>query len=233
MRIDFGTAIMAVIALLLCLSGPASSQSLVPTGTPGVAGLGGFARLASLGTGAEGLDTTARGSLFDRGPRRPSGTRAGASGTLGKDAMFDAAALSDMPRATGNAQWRCLTEAIYFEARSEPIAGQVAVAEVILNRVDSDRYPDTICNVVNQGTGRLHACQFSYTCDGIPEAVMEQDAWNLAGKIARLLQDGAPRTLTADATHYHADYVDPYWAHVYPRTTKVGTHIFYRQPSGA
>ncbi|MEM8822643.1 MAG: cell wall hydrolase [Pseudomonadota bacterium] len=140
--------------------------------------------------------------------------------------------LDAMPREAGSTQWRCLTEAIYFEARGEPIEGQVAVAEVILNRVDSQRYPDTVCKVVNQGTGRLHACQFSYTCDGVPENVTEQPAWDRAGKIAHLLMDGAPRTLTADATHYHADYVDPSWAEVYSRTMQVGQHIFYRQTPG-
>ena len=136
-------------------------------------------------------------------------------------------------RATGDAQWHCLAEAIYFEARGEPLNGQVAVAEVILNRVDADNYPDTICAVVNQGTGDLHACQFSYTCDGRPEHMDDDASWQMAGKVARHLLDGAPRSLTRDATHYHADYVDPYWAKVYPRTAQVGRHIFYRQIPGA
>ncbi|TFL19607.1 cell wall hydrolase [Jannaschia formosa] len=149
------------------------------------------------------------------------------------DARIDAAKLGAMPAVDGGEQWECLAEAIYFEARGEPIPGQVAVAEVILNRVDSERYPDSICGVVNQGTGRLHACQFSYTCDGIPETVTEPAAWAKAGKIARLLMDGHDRALTRDATHYHADYVDPYWAAVYPQTARVGRHIFYRQIPGA
>jgi spore germination cell wall hydrolase CwlJ-like protein len=141
--------------------------------------------------------------------------------------------LDAMPRASGDGQWRCLTEAIYFEARGEPVEGQVAVAEVVLNRVDSPRYPNAICDVINQGTGEMHACQFSYTCDGLPEAVADQDAWERAAKIARLLKNGMPRLVTADATHYHADYVDPHWAHVYPRTARVGRHLFYKQTPGA
>ncbi len=136
-------------------------------------------------------------------------------------------------RENGPEQWRCLTEAIYFEARGEPPEGQVAVAEVVLNRVDAENYPDNACDVISQGTGRMHACQFSYTCDGTPELVTEPAAWEDAARIARRLLDGAPRRLTDAATHYHADYVDPHWAHVYPQTARVGRHIFYRQIPGA
>ncbi|MBM2576720.1 cell wall hydrolase [Jannaschia sp. Os4] len=146
---------------------------------------------------------------------------------------YTRARLDAMPRATGGKEFACLKEAIYFEARGEPIRGQYAVAEVIMNRVDSKRYPDTICGVVNQGTGRLHACQFSYTCDGLPETMTERRAADIAGKIAREVMDGKERRITGDATHYHADYVDPYWNKVYPRTATVGTHIFYKQIPGA
>lgn len=126
----------------------------------------------------------------------------------------------------------CLAEAIYFEARGESTRGQQAVAEVILNRVDSRYYPNTICGVVNQGTGRRHACQFSYTCDGQPETVNERGAWARAEQMARQMIGGAPRRLTGNATHYHATYVRPNWARVYPRTAQVGTHIFYRHIPG-
>lgn len=126
----------------------------------------------------------------------------------------------------------CLTEAIYFEARGEPVEGQVAVAEVILNRVDSESYPDDVCAVVHQGTGRIDACQFSYTCDGIPERVESAESWDLAGRIGRAMLGGAPRRLTQDATHYHADYVHPYWAEAFSRTATLGRHIFYRAPNG-
>lgn len=137
--------------------------------------------------------------------------------------------LNDMPRARGGRQWRCLTEALYFEARGEPVEGQYAVAEVILNRVDAENYPDSICAVVNQGTGRRYACQFTYTCDGRPEEITDQRAYHRLGNIARLMIDGAPRDLTGEATHYHADWVSPRWARTYPRTASYGTHVFYRQ----
>ncbi|WP_238475476.1 cell wall hydrolase [Rhodophyticola sp. CCM32] len=156
--------------------------------------------------------------------------RAGRRGSRrGGREIYDAARLDAMPRARGNRQWQCLTEALYFEARGESIRGQYAVAEVILNRVDSRNYPDSICAVVNEGTGRRNACQFTYTCDGRPERVTERAMHRRLGKIARIMMDGAPRSLTQGATHYHTTAVRPRWARVYPRTARIGSHIFYRR----
>lgn len=143
--------------------------------------------------------------------------------------VMDAAALDEMRTPRGNAQWQCLTEALYFEARGEPIEGQYAVAEVILNRVDHANFPDTLCGVISQGTGRQFACQFTYTCDGRPEEMSDTSAMHRLGLIARIMIDGAPRDLTAGATHYHADFVNPRWASVYPQTADIGIHYFYRQ----
>ena len=136
------------------------------------------------------------------------------------------------PYSGDDAQAGCLTEAIYFEARGEPVEGQIAVGEVILNRVDSRAYPNEVCAVVRQGTGRLDACQFSYTCDGIPDVVNDVPSWTIAERIAHALLGGAPRRLTHDATHYHAKYVHPYWAKAFPRTADIGHHVFYRAPNG-
>jgi len=147
----------------------------------------------------------------------------------GTAALYEESALAALPVASGSAQWRCLTEALYFEARGESLRGLFGVAEVILNRVDDPRYPDTICGVVNEGTGRPFACQFTYTCDGSPEVVSDRRAWHRAGGIAAIMMDGAPRPLTEGATHYHADWVSPHWAQVYPQTARHGTHLFYRQ----
>lgn len=133
------------------------------------------------------------------------------------------------PEADGDAQWRCLTEALYFEARGETLRGQFAVAEVILNRVDSPRFPGSVCGVVKQGTGRLHACQFSYTCDGLPEHVAEPAAWSRAGKIAAAMLDDAARPLTHGATFYHTNAVRPYWARAFRKTAEIGVHLFYRR----
>lgn len=136
--------------------------------------------------------------------------------------------LSAQDEAIGGADWECLTEALYFEARGERAEGLFAVAEVILNRVDSNRYPDTVCGVINQGTGRKHACQFSYTCDGLPERVHEPQAWERVGKVARAMLTGAPRVLTDGALFYHANSVSPSWSMTKNLTSTIGDHHFYR-----
>lgn len=138
--------------------------------------------------------------------------------------------LASLETATGDAQWQCLSEALYFEARGESVKGQFAVAEVILNRVDSNRYPSTPCRVINQGTGRHLQCQFTYTCDGYRDRVGEKVVWRQVAKIARLMLDGKERELTQGATHYHTKAVNPRWARVFPRTATIGAHHFYRQP---
>ncbi len=129
------------------------------------------------------------------------------------------------------ADWRCLAEALYFEARGESVKGQFAVAEVILNRVDNADYPDTVCGVVHQGTGRKYQCQFTYTCDGHKEVISEPRAFDQVGKIAHLMVEGAPRPLTKGATHYHTRAVSPRWSRVYPRVATIGVHHFYRRPT--
>jgi spore germination cell wall hydrolase CwlJ-like protein len=141
------------------------------------------------------------------------------------------AALDALPPASGDEQWQCLAEAIYFESRGEPLAGQIAVAEVVLNRVDSRAYPNTICGVTRQGVGSGRGCQFSYACDGRPETLRTPGARERAQKLARLMMDGLPRTITDGATHFHATYVSPGWARKFPRTAAIGNHLFYRQPT--
>ncbi len=139
--------------------------------------------------------------------------------------------LASLPNASGDAQWRCLSEALYFEARGESTRGIFAVGEVILNRVDSAAYPNSICGVINQGTGRKFQCQFTYTCDGRAETIGEPLAFQKVAKVARLLIDGAARELTDGATHYHTKAVNPSWARRFPRTATIGFHYFYRQPT--
>ncbi len=131
--------------------------------------------------------------------------------------------------AKGDKQWRCLAEALYFEARSESVKGQFAVAEVIMNRVDSSNYPDSVCGVIHQGTGRKYQCQFTYTCDGHKEVISEPRAFDQVGRVANLMVNGAERPLTDGATHYHTKSVNPRWARTYPRTATIGYHHFYRQ----
>ena len=138
--------------------------------------------------------------------------------------------LLSLPVPKSDEQMSCLAEALYFEARGEPIKGQLAVGEVILNRVEDPRYPSSICKVVNQGTGRRFACQFTYTCDGKLETVHERKPYEISLKIAKILMTTHDRKLTRGSTHYHSNYVDPKWSKKFERVAKFGRHIFYRQP---
>ncbi|MEO9820829.1 MAG: cell wall hydrolase [Paracoccaceae bacterium] len=136
--------------------------------------------------------------------------------------------LDAQPSIQSDGAWRCMTEALYFEARGETVKGQFAVAEVILNRVASARFPDTVCGVINQGTGKKYQCQFTYTCDGRAEIVREPKAFERVGKVARIALDGQVPELTKGATHYHTTAVRPRWSRTYTRTASYGVHLFYR-----
>ena len=143
---------------------------------------------------------------------------------------WTSAKLLSLPVPKSGKQMSCLAEALYFEARGEPITGQLAVGEVILNRVEDSRYPSSICKVINQGTGRRFACQFTYTCDGKLETVHERKAYEMALKLAKILITTHDRKLTKGSTHYHSNYVNPQWSKKFERVAKYGRHIFYRQP---
>ena len=124
---------------------------------------------------------------------------------------------------------RCLANAIYFEARSEPVRGQMAVAQVVLNRVFSGVYPDDVCSVVYQNAHRRLACQFTFACDGKSKAIHDRRAWGSAMRIARQTLDGQiylPEV--GKSTHYHATYVSPTWARTMHRLVRHGLHNFYR-----
>lgn len=146
---------------------------------------------------------------------------------------FNVEKMDHLPPATGNSEWACLTEALYFEARGEDLKGQMAVAEVILNRVESKRFPDTVCRVISQGASRRNACQFSFKCDGVPERFSERRAYERVGKVARVMLDGHERGLTNGATHYHTTWVQPGWSRRLMQTAQVGDHLFYRRPDQA
>ena len=136
--------------------------------------------------------------------------------------------LRSLAKPTGGKQWACLSEAIYFEARGEPVEGQFAVAEVILNRVDSPKFPNSICKVVRQGTGRKHACQFSYNCDGKLEYIANGTAYDQVKRVARVSMDRKTRPLTKGATYYHATFVSPSWARRFQHVATIGVHKFYK-----
>ncbi|RFB80127.1 cell wall hydrolase [Methylovirgula sp. 4M-Z18] len=135
--------------------------------------------------------------------------------------------------ANQDKELRCLAEAVYFEARSEPEQGQAAVAQVVLNRVKSGLYPTSVCGVVYQNRSHYMACQFSFACEGKSLRITEPDSWATAMRVAKSVWDGS--TYVADvggATHYHANYVAPYWARSLKRVDKIGHHIFYELKPG-
>ena len=127
----------------------------------------------------------------------------------------------------------CLATAIYFESRGEKYRGQVAVGQVVMNRVKHRLYPSTICGVVFQNQQKRNACQFSFACDGIPERVTEQKYWKQAQEIAKGVVDGSLYLSEVGyATHYHATYVYPHWAPRMKKVTKIGLHVFYQFKRG-
>ena len=123
---------------------------------------------------------------------------------------------------------RCLTQAVYYEAALEPTEGQEGVAQVVLNRVRDPNYPSTVCGVVYQGAERTTGCQFSFTCDGALSRAPIAWAWDRAARVAERALSGHVATRVGTATHYHADYVHPWWAPTVAKITQVGAHIFYR-----
>ena len=133
-------------------------------------------------------------------------------------------ALNDLER-----QRLCLTQGIYYEARGESAMGRLAVAEVILNRVASGRYPKTICGVVFQGA-KSHRCQFSFACmKNVMNRPRNPVAWRKAQRLAHYVLSGRVNTsVIGSATYYHATYVNPYWAPSMVEVAKIGRHIFYR-----
>jgi hypothetical protein len=124
---------------------------------------------------------------------------------------------------------QCLANAVYFEARGEPVRGQIAVAQVVMNRVFSGYYPNDVCGVVYQNAHRHLACQFTFACDGIPDRITEPDAWARAKRISAATLDGTvwlPEI--GKATHYHAHWVHPRWVRTMHKLSRIGVHTFYR-----
>lgn len=148
-------------------------------------------------------------------------------------------AVQKQPDITLNSEERhCLTEAIYFEARNQTVNGKIAVGSVILNRVKNSNFPDTICGVVHQGPLdgspiTLHRCQFSYYCDGKSDKpptdnILEIAAWDMAHFVSEALLLGMVDRNAGGGTHYHADYVTPFWSEVYTQVAVVDKHLFYK-----
>tara|TARA_B100000902_G_C27300419_1_gene912458 strand:- start:1510 stop:2085 length:576 start_codon:yes stop_codon:yes gene_type:complete len=133
--------------------------------------------------------------------------------------------------------YHCLASNIYWESRNQSLSGKLAVGQVVLNRVDSDRFPDTICNVVKQakyypsGNIDLHDCQFSWYCDGKSDIPLENEirVYEQSFELAVKLVENRPVDFTEGATHYHSTKVNPYWSNSLTRVTRIDDHIFYRR----
>ena len=180
----------------------------------GVSGLAGASPEAY-----DGLAGTMDGSVG-----APSTAKLAAIMRRGDEAKAKLAAYLKQQRA----EQACLAQAIYFEARSEPTLGQIAVAGVVMNRVESQKYPDTICGVVFQNDHMKNACQFSFACDGKADVARSPKHWRSAMQLAKAFMDGTKKAhVIREAMYYHADYVSPDWATRMHVVKKIGRHIFY------
>ncbi len=222
--------IVAMMSLERAVMGTLTADRLAELG--GVSFIGGppTARRGALGRLFQGA--AARQAAEAEAARQAQAGQVARSGSeiSSTIASFNRQILDAMPAATGGPQWQCLAEALYFEARGEDLWGQIAVAEVILNRADSPRFPDSVCAVVRDGTGRRNRCQFSYYCDGKVETIGNPTAYERIKKIAAMMIEGRARVLTGGAVFYHTDAVAPSWMHAMHQTTVIGDHIFYRYP---
>jgi spore germination cell wall hydrolase CwlJ-like protein len=122
----------------------------------------------------------------------------------------------------------CLADAVYYEARSESLLGQEAVAQVVVNRTRLASFPSTVCGVVFQRVADTSGCQFSFVCDGSMDGTIDEDAWASARAVAQQALAGFVLAPLKDATHYHAAWMTPYWAPYLKRIRRIGGHVFYR-----
>jgi hypothetical protein len=185
-------------------------------GSPAAASVGGV-RLASYAVAGDPRE----GLTYNSAPDRNARALAGLAVFTAKRFEIDETQQSELD---------CLSEAVYYEARSENVRGQMAVAEVIMNRVRDSRFPKTVCGVVFQGQYRETGCQFTFTCDGSLRHKPQGAAWDRARAIALNVSLGLNKPMTNKATHYHTDYVNPYWSAGMVETAEIGSHIFYRFP---
>ena len=177
----------------------------------------------------DGLRARGSASLFESADARAMMVQAVLRGpsALGEQAQRPAAP------SVNQREHDCLAQTIYYEARGETQRGQLAVAEVVMNRVRSPHYPNSICGVVYQGHERATGCQFTFTCDGSLNQRPRGRAWDRAKRLATAVMLGYTRPITQRATHYHTTAINPVWSAGLVETTKVDSHVFYRFPSGA
>lgn len=180
-------------------------------------------------------DSTDSGLIVDGVPRvRPEPTFLGWLSGKSVHPNTHSWMFKPMPAAVQTEeQQACLARGIYFEARGEPVEGQAAVAQVILNRVKNPAYPSSVCGVVYQNKKWRNRCQFSFACDGLRDSIKSQNSWKTAQRVAKEVSTGEIwLEEVGDSTHYHATYVRPRWARSMKKVDKIGRHIFYRTRGG-
>lgn len=180
--------------------------------------------------GGDGLRARGRAAMFESPDARAMMLQAV---LRGPSAAPEVAPRTFSEQAVNVREHNCLSQAIYYEARGETQRGQVAVAEVVMNRVRSPAYPNTICEVVYQGSTRSTGCQFTFTCDGSLRDRPRGRAWERAQRTATAMMLGYHRPITQNATHYHTHAVNPVWNSGLVETTNIGSHVFYRFPNRA
>ena len=217
------TAILALAAATCSAAPRATTSAATLSGERLLAGLGSQYRPCVRAQAGGEIDWTA-GQLYATGAGRATGSSSKAVSSAKIAARLDAA-------RNAAREHRCLAEAIYYEARSETLAGQMAVAEVVINRSRHRAYPNSICGVVYQGSERRTGCQFTFTCDGSMISAPYGRGWDRAQNVADHALMGFARPVTNRATHYHTTAVDPHWNDSLVRTRRIGSHIFYRFPN--
>jgi cell wall hydrolase len=211
----------AMMFVSLCGATPSAARAEAPPAAPVVRA----ATWSVSTTPMSGSAWIAQGTMVVPGQTSvPSGPLPAAAPAAPNQAASLMELVGDMPIAPELApDLRCLAQAVYFESRGEPIEGQLAVAEVVINRAKSGIYPDNYCDVITQ------PAQFSFVHRGqIPTADETSVAWQRAEAIAEIAQQNLWQTKAADALYFHATYVRPSWAHQKVELTQIDTHIFYR-----
>ena len=146
------------------------------------------------------------------------------------EGKFSFETIDSFPKPRPTSEMKCLAEAIYFEARGEALEGQYAVGEVIINRVLSKDFPNSVCGVISEGANKLNACQFSYNCDGKLETITEKKIYERILKLSQMLLEPSAMFLTGGATFYHSKLVSPSWSKKFIKTNEIGNHVFYKLP---
>ena len=220
----------AMLFVSLCSAAPSAAFAQAPAGvtvvsTTPIAAATPAAPIVAAATPAQsGAAWISQGIAVAPNPAQPVGAIVGTVSTAPIQAASLMQLVGDMPVATDlTADLKCLAQAVYFESRGEPIEGQLAVAEVVINRAKSGLYPDNYCDVITQ------PAQFSFVRHGrIPTADETSVAWQRAEAIAQIAQQNLWQSKAADALYFHATYVNPSWAHQKVELAQIDTHIFYR-----